>query len=231
MLFALIFIDRRWWPKVEPTSTPVATVVRLPGSVHELAYLNSTKLGAQNALKVNLPAAWQLIDLDAEHLTLVLDKLKGAPVTPPMLEALETLLTAVNPDSTVLVALLLDEQATKQAVLPPNITIVVVPRQGLSLARYVEDVGADLRRRPGIEIVESKLDNTLRPTGLPVAILHYTLAAPLMADASLPMDGYQVAAFDAQATNIIVFTFTTPSPRYTELLPMFQELVRSAQFN
>jgi hypothetical protein len=231
VLFVLVFIDRRLLPRVLPTGTPAATMVSTLVPVDQVAYLNSTKLGAQSALKVNLPAAWQVIDLDAEHLNLVLDKLKVASSPAPMLEALETLRMAVDSNSTALVALLLDEQATEQAALPPNVTIVVVPRHGLSLARYLEDVGADLRRHTGIEVQESKLDNTLRPTGLPVASLHYTVAASLMPGASLPMDGYQIAAFDTHATNIIVFTFTTPSPRYTELLPTFQEIVRNAQFN
>ena len=189
------------------------------------------EFGAQAVLKLNLPADWQRIDLDADHLKLVLAKLKLASPTPPMLEALQTLLIGIDANSTALIALLLDEQATDQAALPPNLIIIVVPRNGLSLNRYLEGVEADLRRQPGIEVQESKLDHTLRPTNLPVATLHYRLAAPLLPGASLPIDGYQIAAFDAHATNLIVFTFTTPSSRYTELLPVFQEIVRSAQFN
>ncbi len=231
VLFALVFIDQRLLPRVIPTSTPVATLASALVPAGQLAYLNSTKFGAQSALKVNLPAAWQAIDLDAEHLKLALDKLKSTVTTPPMLVAVETLLIAVDADSTALVALLLDDQAKGQAALPPNLIVVVVPRHGLSLARYLTDVGADLQRHPGVEIQESKLDTTLRTTGLPVAILHYTLAADLVPGINPPMDGYQIAAFDAQATNIIVFTFTTPSSRYTELLPIFQAIVRNAQLN
>ncbi|CAN5392145.1 hypothetical protein BH10CHL1_BH10CHL1_46430 [soil metagenome] len=231
LLFATIFIDRRLLPKVLPTSTPVATITSTQVPASALAYRNSTKFGAQSALKVNLPTSWQLIDLDADHLKLVLDKLHVTSSTPAMQEALETLLTAVDPDSTALVALLLDDPAMAQSAMPTNVTIVVVPRHGLSLARYLEDVAADLRGHTGIEVQESKLNTTLRRTGLPVATLHYRMAANWLPGADLPMDGYQIAAFDSHATNIIVFTFTTSSPRYTELLPMFQEIVRNAQFN
>ncbi len=234
ILSALVFIDQRLLPKVKPTGTPVAAIIstRLPIMLTgQAAYINSTKFGAHTAFKLNFPATWQVIDLDATHLKQVLGKLKAASPAPPVLEAIETLLTAIDPDSTALVALLLDEQATRQAALPPNVTLVIVPRHGLSLARYLDDVGATLRRQPGIAIQESKLDNTLRTTGLPVAVLHYTLAVNLTPGARTALDGYQIAAFDAHATNIIVFTFTTPSPRYTELLPVFQEIVRSAQLN
>jgi hypothetical protein len=236
VLALIVFVDRRLLPRVIPTGTPAATLVStlMPtaaGQGAQSTYINSTKLGVHSALKLNLPAPWQVIDLDAEHLNRLLGKLKEKASAPPVADAVETLLTAVDPGSTALVALLLDAQATNQEALPPSVTIIVVPRNGLSLSRYLADVGADLSRHTGITIQESKIDNTLRFTNLPVAMLHYTWAANSMSSVSMAVDGYQIAAFDAQAANIIVFTFTTPSPRYIELLPMFQEIVRSAQLN
>jgi hypothetical protein len=53
--------------------------------------------------------------------------------------------------------------------------------------------------------------------------MHYTLAAH-------GLDGYQVVAYDASGTKLIVFTFTAPTVRYADLLPRFHEVVRLTTF-
>lgn len=223
-----------WWPSVLPSPTPaltpLATLARGPE-----AYLASTKLTTASAIKVNLSAPWQVINLNADQLTSLLGKLNGGALTGSSLDAVETLLSAVDRNSTALVALLLDEAATKSQQLPPNLTIMVAPRNQLSLARYLEGITATLSSRPGVTLHESKVDYSLRPDGIPVATLYYTVddsGADSRSSATMPsIAGYQIAAYDEQATQLIIFTFTTPAARYQELLPLFQEIVRTAQLN
>lgn len=229
-LFAAIL----WWPSVSPSPapalTPVATLARGPAT-----YLASTKLTTASAIKVDLSAPWQVVNLNADQLTSLLGKLNGGALTPSSLDAVETLLSALDRNSTALVALLLDEAATNSQQLPPNLTIMAAPRNGLSLARYLEGITTNLSGRPGVTLHESKIDYSLRPEGIPVATLHYTVdesgADSPSAAAMAPIDGYQIAAYDEQATQLIIFTFTTPAARYRELLPLFQEIIRTAQLN
>ena len=231
VILVSLFVAVRWWPNALPTATPALTPALPPMATvanGPATYINSTKLSAANAVKLNLSAPWQVIDLNAEQLNGVLDKLQEKALAPSEQDAVKILLSAVDRNSTVLVALLLDEQATNNGQLPPNLTIVKAPRNNLSLSRYLEGIVADLRSRPGVTLHENKIDNTLRPDGIPVATVHYTIEGNL---SPASMDGYQIAAYDQKADNLILFTFSTPAARYATLLPLFQEIVRTAQLN
>lgn len=217
-----------------PTATEPALVILTPTLTTETppqAYLRSTKLGATTAIKVDLPPPWRVLQVNSDYLNKVLSKLDADVANQPNGAAVQTLLQSVDRNSTALVAVWMDAKPGDQPVLPPNLTIVITPRNKLSLAQYIDGVVAELKERAGVTVHETKLDYALRPAGIPVATLHYTMETGLGLDETTPLDGYQVAAFDAKATNVILFTFTAPTTQYPKLLPMFQKIVQTAQLN
>ncbi|MFN8487318.1 MAG: hypothetical protein U0350_06975 [Caldilineaceae bacterium] len=217
-----------------PTATEPALAILTPTLTTESSpktYRESTKLGTTTALKVDLPPPWRVLQVNSDYLNKVLSKLDADAAKQPNAAAVQTLLQAVDRDSTALVAVWMDAKPGDQPMLPPNLTIVIAPRNNLSLVQYIDGVVAELKERSGVIVHETKLDYRLRPSGIPVATLHYTMEAGLWPDETTPLDGYQVAAFDATATNVILFTFTAPTPQYPKLLPMFQKIVQTAQLN
>lgn len=240
VILAGALVVTRWLPKAPPmvvaASTPaesdilVFTATVTPDN-RPAAYLDSTKLGTTMSIKVDLPAPWRVLHINSDYLDKVMNELDKDTTNQPNTAAIKTLLRAIDRNSTALVAVLMDTQAKNQPLSLPNLTIMVTSRNNLSLAQYIDGVVAELKERPGVTIQETKVDYALRSNGLPVATLHYTMDVGLLPDATTPVDGYQVAAFDAKATNMILFTFTAPTARYPELLPMFQKIVRTAQLN
>ncbi len=78
----------------------------------------------------------------------------------------------------------------------------------------------------GAVVYESAIDNTIRIDGLPIAFLHYQLES----EDAVAVDGHQMATFNHDGTQLILFTFTTPQARYAELLPAFKQIVGAAQY-
>ncbi len=227
-------------PKALPTAVAVPTAPEpalailtptLTTEIRPQAYLESTKLGATTGIKVDLPPPWRVLQVNSAYLDKVLSKLNADTAKQPNAAAVQTLLQAVDRNSTALVAVWMDAKPGDQLILPPNLTVVITPRNNLSLAQYIDGVVAELKERSGVIVHETKLAYDLRPAGIPVATLHYTMETGLWPDETTPVDGYQVAAFDAKATNVILFTFTAPTPQYPKLLPMFQKIVQTAQLN
>jgi len=107
----------------------------------------------------------------------------------------------------------------------PRLTVMMLPRNGLVLERYLEEVSTMLSRG-GVVVYESTIDHTVRMDGLPVAALHYKLESV----GALAVDGQQMATFSRDGTQLILFTFTTPQARYAELLPAFKQIVGAAHY-
>jgi len=202
-------------------TNPVAPV----GTAESDAYHKSVKLAASTRITLVLPAAWQPLDLSAGALSDTLSRLAAADEAAEQHWVIANLLAAIDPDSVALAAVLIDHQTAAAAAIAPSLTVVALPRHDLTLERYLAEVHATLRQAGAI-VYESMLDNRVRSDGLPVAFLHYKLEG----DGSLAVDGQQMATFNREGTQLILFTFTTPQARYAELLPAFKQIVGTAQY-
>jgi hypothetical protein len=202
----------RWAPA--PPATPIP-VTPAPTEPVLPSVVNPALLDVRTSVTLTLPTSWQTADLDADAFRQTASRIGNG--------AAQTLLSAVGDDAVVRVALL-DQAST--AATPTSLMVIAVQRNELSLDRYLEDVRGGLVAQ-GAAVHAAAMNIDLRKDGLPVATLHYTLAAEPGAAA---LDGYQVIAYDTTATQFVLFTFTTPSTRYAEMLPVFQETVRSADF-
>ncbi len=205
--------------------TVVATSTAAPSTTAEPdAYTLSVKLAAHVAITLVLPAPWQQLDLTKGAWR---DTLSRLPLEDQALErrlAVENMLAALDPDSSALVAVLNDNLTADAAALP-RLTVMMLPRNGLVLERYLEEVSTMLSRG-GVVVYESTIDHTVRMDGLPVAALHYKLESV----GALAVDGQQMATFSRDGTQLILFTFTTPQARYAELLPAFKQIVGAAHY-
>jgi hypothetical protein len=191
----------RWAPA--PPATPAPTTPATPAPTEPVlpSVVNPALLDVRTGVTLTLPTGWQTTDLDADTFRQTASRIGN--------RAAQTLLSAVGDDALVRVALL-DQAST--AATPTSLNL--------------EDVRAGLSAQ-GAAVHEAKMNIDLRKDGLPVATLHYTIAADPGAAA---FDGYQVIAYDATVTQFVLFTFSTPSTRYAEMLPVFQETVRAADF-
>lgn len=192
-----------------PLTTPEVTAVT-PAPV-----FNPTLLDLRSSVSVTLAAGWQTMLLDAGGLRQRVGAIGDSTG--------QTLFSAVGDEATALVAHW-EDAALDESL--PSLTVIVVQRNELSLNRYLDEVRTGLQAH-GATVHQSALAVGLRQDRQPVGVLHYTLSNSV---AGSPLDGYQVIAYDATATQLVVFTFTTPSARYAEMLPRFEEAVWSADF-
>lgn len=107
-----------------------------------------------------------------------------------------------------------------------QLTVSVLPSGGLTLEQYLESAAAALNRIANTEVQESRLDPALHPEQLPAAVIEYR------SEAARAIAGLQVAYYlpqlneSAQPAYLLVLTFTTAEPLYSELAPSFAEIAR-----
>lgn len=205
-------------PTSIPASTPAPTVAaQLPEVITPAALAHPALLNVEQSILIALPTGWQQLNLDAVDLQ---DRLQTVILTTTDAADLSALLLSnAGGEAVVATATLVD---ARRASTPAAVTISAVARNGLTLEGYLTSVERTLVAR-GVQVHDTYLDGSLRSDGLPVATMHYTLPAQ-------EVDAYQVIAYDAPATRLIVFTFTVPTKHYTDLLPKFHEVVRSTTF-
>ena len=95
-------------------------------------------------------------------------------------------------------------------------TLVAIPRNDLSLERYLEDVRSQLAEDESVSDVAARLATDLRPDGLPVALVSYRVATQLGR-----MVGHQVAALDATGEQLLIATLVQPEEDGMQLLRSF----------
>ena len=107
-----------------------------------------------------------------------------------------------------------------------QLTVSVLPSGGLTLEQYLENTAAELNRIANTHVQESRLDPALHPQHLPAAVIEYR------SEAARPIAGLQIAYYlpqlndNAQPAYLLVLTFTTAEPLYSELAPSFAEIAR-----
>lgn len=110
-----------------------------------------------------------------------------------------------------------DEQLTAAASLAPvviawpagssfeasltRLSIATMPRQALSLERYLLDVTETFSDTAGVDVVDARVVTDLRRDGLPVAFIRYEMTV-----SGGEVSGRQAATFDATGTHLLIVT-------------------------
>jgi hypothetical protein len=126
-----------------------------------------------------------------------------------------------------LIALLPDEE--NPATPLAQVTVSVLPTNGLTLDDYMTATADELNRIANTSVLTAVIEPALGVGALPASVIQYTAApAPqTVANAEQTMAGLQVAFFGYDDNSLIVLTFTTTSDRYDELVPQFLHIVRT----
>lgn len=80
-------------------------------------------------------------------------------------------------------------------------SIAAMPRNELSLERYLLDVTEHFSDTAGADTVDARLVTDLRHDGLPAAIIAYAISSP-----AGEVNGYQAATFDTTGTQLLIAT-------------------------
>jgi hypothetical protein len=125
-----------------------------------------------------------------------------------------------------LIALLPDEE---QVTVPvAQVTVSVLPANGLTLEDYLAATEAQLNSIANTSVTDAYIEPTLGVDSFPASVIEYTAApTPATTDNSEEMAGLQVAFFGSDANTLIVLTFTTTVDRFAELHPQFLHIVRT----
>lgn len=197
---------------VQPTVTPALVPTATPGVTQSAIPL----VAVSDQFTLTLPTGWQERVVAADQLRTTLTALQSNGDSGSNLAG--QLATAVATQSTAVVAWLPDPASPTTSAA--SLIAVAVPRADLTLERYLAAAQAQLAAQPELTIASAQLEYSLRPDGIPVAVLQYTSAAA-------NVDGYQVALLDESAEHLVLFTFTTPAGQLTSNLPDFQAIIRT----
>jgi hypothetical protein len=194
-------------PTVTPTPLPVPTPDGLVITAAGVTY-TSPRYG----YAILLPPGWQAMAQIDAALESIHERMPALLVPYPFDEtAGETLeLIAALPDA--------DNPSASRGQL----TVMVLPRETLSLPAYLEQTAKNLSVVTAVHIGRAELDPTLRRDGLPVAVVEYT--STLAPDDLLA--GCQATLIGRDPATLIVLTFTTRPDQYATLRPQFIQIAR-----
>lgn len=88
---------------------------------------------------------------------------------------------------------------------PTRLSIAALPRQALSLERYLLDVTEVFSNTAGADVVDARVVTDLRRDGLPVAHIRYVMSSP-----AGDVSGNQAATFDATGSHLLIATLVQP---------------------
>lgn len=128
-----------------------------------------------------------------------------------------------------LIALLPDAQSVARP--EAQLTVSVLPAQGLTLEGYLAATEAELNQIANTTVITAYLEPTLGGGTFPASVIEYT-AAPTPANNhdEESIAGYQVAFFGQDENSLIVLTFTTSTERFADLQPQFLQIVHTVAF-
>lgn len=101
-----------------------------------------------------------------------------------------------------------------------QLTVSVLASRGLTLDQYLAATAAELSAITNTGVQATRLDDTLRADGLPVAVIEYRTAA------ARPVAGLQIAFYLDDLTHLAVLTFTTDEALYAGLAADFADIAR-----
>jgi hypothetical protein len=210
-----------------PTRTPILATPPPANRVEEekagpqaLDHL-PTLTDLRQSLQLHLTAEWQTTWLSAAALGQLLypatvDQSTGRQ------EAVTTLRHSLANETMLLSG---SYHASGSRAERATLLIFAVPRNGVSLERYLQDVEEQLAVQ-GAQTAEAIISAEYRTDRLPVGLLHYVLPGqqPTVAQVS----GIQLVTMDRSADRLIVFTITTSAEDTTDLDARIREVMRGS---
>lgn len=201
-------------PTATSTGIPTAAPTPLPAARgDEPTVFTSPRHG----YTVTLPCCW--VGMPAPGLVVeeVLAEMRQTPRS-------ETGAVAELPDETLAEALeliaILPNSGTGGAP-EAQLTVSVLAGHGLTLDTYLAATAAELDAMANTEVQSARLDDSLRPDHLPVAMIEYRTRA------ARPIAGLQIAFYLQDADHLVVLTFTTTEASYAALADDFADIARS----
>ena len=212
-------------PTVEPTATPVPDA-SLPGDWVAFA-------DEERGLVIYHPAQWDVTQPTVENLTALIEEAESG-VASESIQAILRQFTATPGALDLFAALgfLFDDPTIADNKFVSNFTAIAVPSTGLSLDTYVELVAGQLENADAIALQSARVESGLRPGGLDVASLRYTIDGATFYD--LPdgtqIDGWQVALYDTSAERLLILSLTGVEENFPALEEMFRRLIYHVAF-
>ncbi len=154
----------------EATATPTAPATRPP-----LPVTATGELFLGDGVTITLPAGW-------------VGALRPDPAA----------LGFSDPNGAPLLAAWQDAPTYDDA--PARMTLIRVPRAGIPLATFVDDLAAAADAMPDLAVSTQTITDTLRSDGLPAGLLGFSQAEP-------PGEGWQAVLLDATGENLLLLTF------------------------
>lgn len=206
------------------TETPLATPSDLASApltaTHWLSFTTSTE-----DLTIAHPESWQVMQPGVDDLTSYLTALEDQAIEDltPILEMLK----ASSDNLAAFIALGILPTAQNYTA---NFTVMRFPAQPLSLPAYTRLLSQQLKTLPYIQVKSATVEAGLRPQGLEIASIRYTVDGALYGQPDLQLEGWQVALLDPPAHNLIVLTFTVPAAEFEAMQETLRELIFRIQF-
>jgi len=198
--------------------TPIPTPMPTPMTS------DSATVIADESRDIVFPTGWTAINLQSEDVEQRLAELQNQSAGQDRGDAWERavsqLQAAMDHDSTMLIALYEGTEVGDSAMLP-NLTAMLLPRNGLSLQVYLDESERVLGETDGVVMEKAEFDDGLLANGAPAATLHYRLE-----NSEPQVGGYQVLFFDENAEQVMVMTFAAAVADFETMLPAFREVVR-----
>lgn len=209
-------------PTPEPTPTPDFS---LPGDW--VAFADSAQ-----GLRIYHPAQWDVSRPTTEKLAQFFAQTTGNEGEYVQSTLRQLTETPGALDAFAVLGLLFDDPTSADHKFLGNFTGIVVPAEGLTLDSYMALVGGQLTDLEAVTLENAQIKNGLRPGGLDVASLRYTIDGATLyglAD-GMQIDGWQVALYDASGERLLVLSLTGATANFPVLEEMFQRLIYNIEF-
>ncbi|MBX3054400.1 MAG: hypothetical protein KF753_23200 [Caldilineaceae bacterium] len=212
-------------PTLEPTHTP-ALDASLPADW--VAFTDEAR-----GLMIPHPPVWEVMSPDGAALGKLLAEAEAGMAN----DGVQTILHQLNNtpgalDAFAALGFFFDDPTIADNHFVSNFTAIVTPADGLTLESYAELMGAQLDSVDGVTLHTGEVLGSLRPGGLDVASLRYSMDGPVVY--GLPegtqIDGWQLALHDTRGDRLLILTMTGTAENFPALEGMFRVLVANTQF-
>ncbi|HRJ40451.1 MAG: hypothetical protein KJZ86_04625 [Caldilineaceae bacterium] len=217
----------------QPTATPTAELTAAPVPDTSLPADWVTFTDEARGLVFHHPTTWDVTAPFEENLTALFeqaeDEIAGESYQTILRQLLDTP-GALN--LFVALGFLFDDPTVADSHFVSNFTAIVVPSDGLTLDRYAGIVSDQMGSLDSFSIQSAQVESGLRPGGLDVASLRYTIdgAAFYGLPAGTQIDGWQVGLYDADADRLLILSLTGIESNFPALDEMFRTLIYHLEF-
>jgi hypothetical protein len=211
-------------PTPEPTTTP-APDLSLPADWVVFA-------DDERGLRIHHPALWDVTSPTGDNLAELF-----AQATGDESESIRTILHQLTEapdalDAFAVLGFLFDDPTIANNRFVSNFTGIVVPAEGLTLETYMNLVSVQLGSVEAITVQSVQVAGGLRPGGLDVASLRYTIDGATLYGLTdgTQIDGWQIALYDTRGERLLILSLTGAAENFPPLEEMFQRLVYHTEF-